>query len=119
MHPTDFAMLAYDALVVALENITRRLSMPDATEVRSVPILEREPATFGDVVVHCGHLDMGLHWFQPKTPIKFSVTDGESVDTVGWADWLCCCEQCFDSRGILHVTMHGDGVWGIDLGPSD
>lgn len=62
----------------------------------------------GDVVMHCGHLNQSMHWFEYEKAIGFQRPDG----TRGQAAWFAACQACFVRHGDKVTRfVRGDGVW--------
>lgn len=67
----------------------------------------------GDVILHCGHLDVTNHHFW-KIPehigfLQFRRPDG----SMGKAQWVVGCELCFQASGgdPQKMEIRGDDIW--------
>lgn len=67
---------------------------------------KRQPKD-GDVVLHCGHLDVKpLHFYFSPTPTVFQDPSG----VMGSAMWFVQCNTCHLNRGT-ELEMRGHIVW--------
>jgi len=74
---------------------------------RSQTFAKQQPKD-GDTIMHCGHLDGSMHWFQYEQPIRFQRPDKSR----GEATWFAACEACFLKRGDKVADyVRGDATW--------
>ena len=67
----------------------------------------------GDIIIHCGHIDddnrkePGIHWWKGR------FTFGNNVGDRGEAQWLICCDKCYEKAGgePLKIQVRGHGSW--------
>lgn len=68
----------------------------------------KEQPKDGDTIMHCGHVEGHMHWFQYERPISFERLDG----TRGTSSWFAACEACFIRHGEKVVKyVRGDATW--------
>lgn len=61
-----------------------------------------------DTIMHCGHLEDHMHWFQYEKLIRFKRPDG----TCGEAAWFVACQPCFVRYGEkVTKLVRGDRRW--------
>lgn len=62
----------------------------------------------GDTIMHCGHVEGSMQWFQYRKPIEFQRRDG----SCGEASWFAACDRCVARHGDSVVNfVRGDGTW--------
>ena len=62
----------------------------------------------GDTIMHCGHIEGRMHWYQYEKPIRFQRPD----KTHGEASWFAACDACVTKRGEKVVNyVRGDARW--------
>jgi len=70
----------------------------------------------GDVIIHCGHLNVdGHHFFSlpgGDRNVWFVRPDG----TRGEAAWIVACDDCWRAAdgNPAAIKIHGDGIWNND-----
>jgi len=72
-----------------------------------VAFIKEQPKD-GDTIMHCGHVEGSMHWYQYAKPIGFQRLDG----TGGEASWFAACARCVDRHGDRVVNfVRGDATW--------
>jgi hypothetical protein len=62
----------------------------------------------GDTIMHCGHVEGTMHWFQYAQPLRFQRPDRSR----GESSWFAACEACFVAHGAEVVSrVRGDVPW--------
>lgn len=74
--------------------------------------LLKERPKDGDTIMHCGHVEGSMHWFQYDKPIGFQRPDG----THGTSAWFAACDACFSRHGKKVMSrVRGDATWNDNM----
>jgi len=65
----------------------------------------------GDTIMHCGHVEGCMHWFQYDRAIRFQRPD----KTHGESSWFAACDACVVRHGEKVMNyVRGDATWSGD-----